>query len=230
MTRFTDLTAIASGDIADTDVMALSDVSAAGSFKATIATLKSVFGAELTQLQVENPASTVFGQVSGERLGQAIQTSRERGGAIVATTSGTAFDFTGIPAEVQEITVLFRGVSLSGSDGFLVQMGTSGGVVSTGYVSTGVRTSGAGGGAYSSTSGMVVGTNTAAAVMSGAMTFTRFEPGSNVWVQGHKLKEGTTVVLEGSGDIDLGAEVDRIRITRTGTNTFDAGQLNVRWK
>ena len=68
--KFTDLPSLAAVDIADDDVLAVSDISAAASKKVTVADLLSSI-ADLTQLQVEDPASTVFGQVSGERLAQA---------------------------------------------------------------------------------------------------------------------------------------------------------------
>jgi hypothetical protein len=70
--KFTDLPSLAAVDIADDDVLAVSDISAAASKKVTVADLLSgVVAVELSQVQVENPASTVFGQVSGERLSQA---------------------------------------------------------------------------------------------------------------------------------------------------------------
>ena len=71
--KFTDLPSLAAVDIADDDVLAVSDISAAASKKVTVADLLSgVVAVELSQVQVENPASTVYGQVSGERLSQAI--------------------------------------------------------------------------------------------------------------------------------------------------------------
>lgn len=42
------------------------------------------------------------------------------------TTSGTSIDFTGIPAGVKRITVMFNGVGSSGTSAFLIQLGTSG--------------------------------------------------------------------------------------------------------
>jgi len=52
-----------------------------------------------------------------------------------ATVSGTSVDFTGIPSWVKRITVMFIGVSTSGTSNILVQLGDSGGVETTGYVS-----------------------------------------------------------------------------------------------
>jgi len=77
--KFTDLPSLAAVDIADDDVLAVSDISAAASKKVTVADLLSgVVAVELSQVQVENPASTVFGQVSGERLSQAFDANEQQ--------------------------------------------------------------------------------------------------------------------------------------------------------
>ena len=43
------------------------------------------------------------------------------------STSGTSIDFTGIPSGVKRITVMFNGVSTSGTSILLIQGGTSSG-------------------------------------------------------------------------------------------------------
>jgi hypothetical protein len=154
-----------------------------------------------------------------------------QGGTVVATTSGTAFDFTSIPAGVQEIDVIFAGVRLSGTDSLLVQLGGSTGPRTVGYAgSRSVSTIGGDGGQVSSTSGFPYrrfsGTNAA----TGIMTLKRVSPGSNTWVSTHTGTDGNSDCVFGGGAINLGAELDRVRVTRTGSNAFVAGQLNVRWK
>jgi len=153
-----------------------------------------------------------------------------QGGTVVATTSGTAFDFTSIPAGVQGIDVIFDGVNLSSTDNILVQVGTSGGFVTTGYLSTGIATNGDNGGNATSTSGMIIrrgaGTNVCHAILS----LKRIAPGSNDWVQSHSGQVASGIAASGGGRISLGAELDRVRVTRTGSNTFSAGNLNVRWR
>jgi hypothetical protein len=52
------------------------------------------------------------------------------------TTSGTFVDFTGIPSWAKRITVMFNGVSTNGTSTFQIQVGTSAGVETTGYVSS----------------------------------------------------------------------------------------------
>ena len=43
-------------------------------------------------------------------------------GTAVASTSGTSIDFTSIPSWVKRITVMFNGVSLTGTDALLIQL------------------------------------------------------------------------------------------------------------
>jgi len=47
---------------------------------------------------------------------------------------GTSVDFTGIPSWVKRITVIFNGVSTSGASGVYIQIGTSSGYLTSGYV------------------------------------------------------------------------------------------------
>ena len=141
-----------------------------------------------------------------------------------ATTSGTAFNFTSIPSTVKRISVLFRGISLSGSDGLLVQLGTSGGLVTSGYASL----SHWGGGGLSSTSGFMVDGVGNANIMSGIMTIAHM--GSNIYVASHSCKYNTSNGVFGGGDVSIGGTVDRLTVTRSGSNTFDAGSINIMYE
>ena len=144
-----------------------------------------------------------------------------------ATTSGTAFDFTSIPSGATQITVCFDEVSLSGSDSFLIQLGDSGGIETTGYQST----SGASASATSSTSGLVILGGGAARLFSGSMILTLMNSSTNTWVQQHGLSiNGLTNYVTGGGRKSLSAALDRLRITRTGSDTFDAGSVNVSYR
>lgn len=144
------------------------------------------------------------------------------------SASGTSVDFTGIPAGVRRITVMFSGVSLSGSDDILVQLGTGSTPTYTtsGYVSTSMGlASGSSPGAASSTTGFVVYTSISTHTVSGQMSITLLN--SNNWVSSHAVKRATTHVAIGGGDVSLGAALTAIRITTTTTNTFDAGTINI---
>lgn len=148
-----------------------------------------------------------------------------RSGTAVSA-SGTSVDFTGIPSWVKRITVVFRGVSVNGSSAILIQLGDSGGIETTGYVSTGTGFSGTGGASTSSTAGFVVFTNAAIYFNSGVMTIVNMV--GNVWVYGGVGKMETGVSFTGGGDKELSATLDRVRITTVnGTDTFDAGTINI---
>jgi len=148
-------------------------------------------------------------------------------GTAVASTSGTSIDFTSIPSWVKRLTVMFNGVSLNGSANIFIQLGTSGGVVSTGYISTSnILNNSSGSSGSSSTSGFFVFDGDAAYVLHGTCVITLVS--SNSFVSTHSYRVSTTQIILGSGSISLGGTLDRVRITTSnGTDTFDAGTINI---
>jgi hypothetical protein len=150
-----------------------------------------------------------------------------RGGvsAVIATTSGTAHDVTGLPSWVNEIEVMFRGVSLDGGGLPLVQLGTSGGFVTTGY------TSGAGTrfGDFTSSSGFLLLVDGAAAACRGTCRIVRQT--ANIWVSTFtaSINNSSGLSAYGAGTVDLGGTLTQLRFTRT-ANNFDAGDFVVRWR
>jgi len=145
-----------------------------------------------------------------------------------ATTSGTAFDFTGIPAWVKRITLIAENVSLSGSDIGLVQLGTSGGFVTTGYVCTQATIAGGSTASANGTTGFYAGwTGGGAETLCWTMRLTRAGPSSNTWIQennGARLGIGS---INGGGYIALAGALTQVRFTRSGTNTFDSGSITI---
>ena len=146
-------------------------------------------------------------------------------GTVQTTTSGTSIDFTGIPSWVKRVTVMFDGVSTNGTNSILVQLGDSGGVETTGYVSTSVQISG-GGLTVDSTAGFAIRSATASNVFSGSMVIANVN--GNDWVSQSIVKQTTSAIAVGAGDKSLSATLDRVRITTVGgTDTFDAGSINI---
>lgn len=145
-----------------------------------------------------------------------------------ATTSGTAIDFTGIPSGTNVIHVHFDNVSLSGTDNVLIQLGDAGGIETTGYTSNGTYvTSGSAG--TTSTAGFIFRQETATAGMSGIATFRRVT--GNDWVGfGLVTRDNTVGFSVTVGNKSTSAELTQIRITRTGTNTFDSGQISISYE
>lgn len=151
----------------------------------------------------------------------------------VATTSGTAVDFTGIPSWVRRVTVMFNGVSTSGTSPLEIRIG-SGSIVSTGYAS----------GAFTpntinvgSTSGFILtGTNYASAAYAGSITLLLQNQASNAWVSSGVIADTANPSGNGGGNssggfVALSGALDRVRITTTGgANTFDAGSINIMYE
>jgi hypothetical protein len=144
-----------------------------------------------------------------------------------ASTSGTSIDFTSIPSWAKRITVMFSGVSLSGTSSFLIQLGTSGGVVATGYSGGGFRTGSNTISTANYTTGFGFNITTAAGLYGGNTVLTNVT--SNSWSCSGVISAGATeTVATTAGNITLGATLNRVRITTVnGTDTFDAGSINI---
>jgi hypothetical protein len=149
-------------------------------------------------------------------------------GTAVASTSGTSIDFTSIPSWVKRVTVLFNGVSTNGASVPLIRIGTSGGIEATGYSSGGTfLPSGAGAGYFGSTTGFVIAAANAGGTNSGVIQICNIS--SNTWIYSYAganpAESGSTI---GGGNKALSGTLDRVRITTTnGTDTFDAGSINI---
>jgi hypothetical protein len=152
-------------------------------------------------------------------------------GTAQASTSGTSIDFTSIPSWVKRITVIFNGVSTNatGTSNIIVQLGVSNTAVTSGYVGSFslLGTSSLSTGA-SNTSGFVMTQMPAtAATWSGQMVIANVT--GNTWVSSSscaRTDNGTMVVQ--SGVNSLAGTVTNLRVTTVnGTDTFDAGSINI---
>jgi len=143
--------------------------------------------------------------------------------ATAQSATGTAIDFSSIPAGVREIFVGFDQVSMSGADTLLVQIGPSGTPETTGYQS--VSTNAQSSGTTSSTSGFAVRIFDGGDQINGIMSITNLT--GNVWVASHAFGIDTGAGMVGGGRKSVASAPDILRVTRAGSATFDAGQLNV---
>lgn len=152
-------------------------------------------------------------------------------GTSQASTSGTAIDFTGIPSWAKRVTISMTGVSTSGTSGILIQPGISTGPVATGYLGFGIRfTSAAVAGGTNNTTGFIFPFLANTNVLNGSVVLTLI--GSNTWAAngllGYSDSAGGST---GAGSVPLGATLDRVRITTgNGTDTFDAGSINIMYE
>jgi hypothetical protein len=149
-----------------------------------------------------------------------------KSGTAQASTSGTSIDFTGIPSWVKRITVMFNGVSTNGSSSVQIQIG-SGSITTSGYVSASAYTGASASGVTSSTGFSITANATGASnLYSGQCTISLIS--SNSWIQASTVARTDGYAIMGGGSITLGGALDRVRITTVnGTDTFDAGSINI---
>jgi len=153
-------------------------------------------------------------------------------GTPVATTSGTAHDFTGIPAGTRRITMALSGVSTNGTSGLRIQIGDSGGIETSGYNGTNaIHVTGSVTTAALS-SGVDIPINSASYLVNGRVELVLLNASTNLW-----SIEGTFAGSTAANTIynvcctkALSATLDRIRLTTVSGDTFDAGSVNITYE
>lgn len=152
-------------------------------------------------------------------------------GTAVPDAAQTDIDFTSIPSWVKRITVQFIGISTSGTDDLWVQIGDAGGIEATGYLGGVTRLADAGPVKASrlTTAFCIATTVVATNVVHGTLVLTRENTAAFTWIAvGTLTHSDVDVVQLSSGSKSLSATLDRVRITTTsGTDTFDAGEINI---
>ena len=150
-----------------------------------------------------------------------------KSGTAVASTSGTSIDFTSIPSWVKRITVMFNGVSLSNTDSLTVQLGTGGTPTTSGYVGTSTRIAATtiSCNAYSGSGFETTALGVAANLTTGNLVITNIT--GNVWTCTGILAGTSTLQNTTAGVVTIAGVVNLVRITSSGTATFDAGSINI---
>jgi len=147
-------------------------------------------------------------------------------GTSQASTSGTAINFASIPSWVKRITVMFQGVSTSGTSLVIIQLGTGATPTYTvsGYLGAALATAAN----VAVTIGLGTSNNlTAATVRHGSAIITNVT--GNTWASQAVI--ATSDAASGgyaAGSIALAAALTAVRVTTVnGTDTFDAGAINI---
>lgn len=160
-----------------------------------------------------------------------LQTQKLTQGTVAASTSGTSIDFTSIPSWVKRITISFAGVSTSGTATLRVRIGPSGGVETTGYVGSSVGVlNGVGFVVTNHSAGFELYDGTAANVTrSGAYVLTLIDAATNTWALHGSIGESASARYDAiAGHKALAGALSIVRITTfNGTDTFDAGSINI---
>jgi len=149
-------------------------------------------------------------------------------GTAVASTSGTSIEFANIPSWVKRITVMFQGVSTNGTSSVLIQLGTGGTPTYTTSGYLGASSTSTGATITNFSTGFMVNNSVAAAsVTHGNIIITNIS--SNGWTENGNLALSDSANTRlSAGSVSLGAALTALRITTvTGTDTFDAGSINI---
>lgn len=149
--------------------------------------------------------------------------------AIQNTTSGTAFDFTGIPAGTKRITVMFNGVSTNGANPLQVQIG-AGSVDTSGYLAGASYVGGTNAalGIVGTTGMLATGAVDAATVTSGHLVLTRLGSGATWISSAVSARSNLGFANLAGGTKTLSGELDRVRVSTVGgTDTFDLGSCGI---
>jgi hypothetical protein len=146
-------------------------------------------------------------------------------------SGNTVFDFTGIPAWVQRITVAGFGLRTNGTSVYTLRVG-DGAIVASGYF-----------GAVTTTAGATPTTNNPATGATLLLSPTvdsvfRFKAtidrvSGNTWViSGSGSLSNTNTTSAFCSEITLTGDLDRVRLTTApaGTDTFTAGTVNIAWE
>jgi hypothetical protein len=168
-------------------------------------------------------AITLNGSAGVTTNSGAVYDSIQRGTAV--TASGTSVDFTSIPSWAKRITVMLSGVSTSGTSVLVARIG-NGSIVSTGYTS-GAWTANTNN-TNDTTGFRLLSLNSASASVHGSIVIQNIT--GNTWVENGVLGDSTTGFVNSisGGTLALGGTLDRVRITTSnGTDTFDAGSINI---
>ena len=184
--------------------------------------------ATIRTLTLPDATTTFVGTDATQTLtNKTIQGGAITSGTAVASTSGTSIDFTSIPSWVKRITVMLNGVSTSATSNIQIQIG-AGSVTTSGYTcyignidgtnATSVATA---------TSGFIAKSGVGAATLYNGVMVINLLTG-NTWLSTNSTSGSSGVTTFSNGSLALGGTLDRVRITTVnGTDTFDAGSINI---
>jgi hypothetical protein len=147
------------------------------------------------------------------------------------TTSGTSINFTSIPSWVKRITVLFNGVSTNGSSTVQVRIG-AGSIQATGYFSSAWQGGTGDTGAIYTTGFGIDATGASTFIRTGQLVITNIS--GDTWIGSGviaRIPGSSDAVWALGGNVTLSGVLDRLTITTAnGTDTFDAGSINIMYE
>ena len=203
------------------------DISVSGNAATATTANAIVDGAVSTSAKIANGVVTTA-KIADANVTPAKLSQPLTAGTAVTTTSGTTVDFTGIPSWAKRVTIMYSGVSTNGTSRLVLQLGTSSGINTTADYSYCVTESGVYVNSTTGTSFFTSYTVYAASLHSGSVTLTNITGNSWVMTGNISVMNGGVQGWTINGSKTLPAKLDRIRVTTVnGTDTFDAGTINI---
>jgi len=146
------------------------------------------------------------------------------------TLSSTAVDITGIPANARNLILTFSNVTLSANGQPILLLGTSGGLVSTGYKSVSALQVASSTGAAEITTAFAMAANASySGPMGGVLTLARVG-NSNSWAIEGTLALTASGLTNIAGYVTLPSALSQMRLTTVaGTPTF-TGKVSLDWR
>lgn len=148
------------------------------------------------------------------------------------SASGTSVDFTGLPSWVKRITIMVQGVSTASTGAVIFRIGTGGTPTVTGYTSVMTYAFG--------TNSVNTRTNTTGFLLEGSESFFAYNGNifitnltGNTWCCSGLIGNvvSTPFTAQMAGSVTLGGVLNIVRMTTTGgTDTFDAGSVNIMYE
>lgn len=171
--------------------------------------------------------------IPGSRLVDGAVTQAKRSEDFTRATLVTPAPFSSaswisLPSWIKRITVSYWGISLNGTDHILIQLGSGGTYLTSSYYSvSNYTTSGGATSGVSSGSGFVLFAGDTNNILTGRYTFDNIT--ANAWVGSglHVYDNNNIFVGTDVGKVSLPGTLDSIRVIGSGSNTFDAGQINI---
>jgi hypothetical protein len=153
-------------------------------------------------------------------------------GTMQASTSGTSIDFTSLPAGIKRITVMFDGVSTNGTSNLEVQIGDSGGLETSGYLSAACNCFASPDPATATTGFLLTGSIAAVTVLNGFITMTLMDEATNLWISSGNLGASDAAAVQVSGGSkNLSDVLTQLSVKAVnGTDTFDLGNINIMYE
>ncbi len=144
--------------------------------------------------------------------------------------SGTQVDFTGIPSWVKRIEIPISGLSTNGTTSYLFQLGRSGTVETTGYLSATMVGSTAVSTANATIGFSLLITPTIASTIHGIISLALIDAATNLWsFSWVGAGSDSAFMVFAAGSKALAGLLDRVRLTSTGPDTFDAGSARLNY-